>query len=201
MQKALCKSAERGDPLTPDPRPDEPGGPGTTLAMRGNERGNRAADDTTIRRSTRMNMNTVYFYLAALYASSVIALYIKQCRVIVTKMTGNANFANPPVPLAQLTTALNTLETLEEATLKGPKGSATTRDAQLRVVRGLMRQTKGFVQSVADSDVANAQAIIESSGYSVGKKVVRTKQALTAKYGSLPTTLLLVAKALKVRTT
>jgi hypothetical protein len=144
-------------------------------------------------------METVYRFLAALIASRVITQFIKQCRVIITKMTGNTWFPSPTPTLQQFTNDVNALDAAEQLTLKGPKGSAADRNTKLRVVRSDARLLKEYVQSIADANVASSQAIIEGSGYGVAKKPVRSKGQLTAKNGTVPGTVVLLAKALKKR--
>jgi hypothetical protein len=143
-----------------------------------------------------MKMDAVFRYIAAIYASRIIAQYIHQCRVIVTKLTGNALVPNPGISLALVTQHLDTLEAAEKGTLGGPKGSAADRNAALFVVRGDMRQLRTGVQTAADADIVNSKGIIEGTGMFAVKRVAPTKPALAAKYVGVPGLLLLIAKAI-----
>ena len=144
-------------------------------------------------------MDTVFRYFAAVYASRIVALYVRQCRVIVTKMTGNAYVTAPVPALAQVTKDIDALDLANQAALKGPKGSAKARNNALLVVKSDMRQLTGCVQVVCDSDITHAQTIIESCGMSVAKKAVRDKADLAVKYGAVSGLALLIARAFKGR--
>ena len=142
-------------------------------------------------------MDAVFRYFAAVYASRIIAKYITQCRVVVSKLTGNASVPNPGVSLTLVSQHLDTLEAANKAALKGPKGSASTRDAALFVVRGDMRQVRTGVQIAADADIVNAKAIIEGAGLFAVRQIVRGKPDLAVKYGGVSGLLELVARAVK----
>jgi len=62
-----------------------------------------------------------------------------------------------------------------------------------------MRQLKAFTQGVADSDLLNAQALIESSGMNVARRTLRNKPELAAKLGKVTGAAGLYAKAVKGR--
>jgi hypothetical protein len=143
-----------------------------------------------------MNMDAVIRYIAAIYAARIIAQYIHQCRVIVAKLTNNASVPNPGQSLALVTQHLDALEAAEKAALKGPKGSASDRDAALFVVRVDMGLIRTGVQSAADADIVNSKAIIEGAGLFAVKRTVPTKPFLATKYGAGPGLLLLIAKAI-----
>jgi hypothetical protein len=142
-------------------------------------------------------MEPVYRYFAALYGSRVVTTYVKECRTVVSKMTGNAYFPTTTPLLTLVSTHLDALEAAELAAHNGPKGSAAVRNDALLVVRGDMRQLKAGVQSAADADVTHAQTIIESAGMYVAKRAVTAKQVLAARYGSVPGEVNLDAKAFK----
>ncbi len=144
-------------------------------------------------------MSTVYHYIAALYAARQVPQYLKQCQAIVAKVSANPIFAGSPISPAQVTADLEALAAAELGTQQGLPGAAAERNAKRMIVRSDMRQLKGHVQSVADANLADAMVIIESAGMSVAKKMVRTKAALSARYGKVPTTSLLSAKAAKGR--
>jgi hypothetical protein len=140
-------------------------------------------------------VDTVYRYFAAMYASERVPVYLKECRTVVTKMTGNMYFVSLNLDLAQVTLHLDNLDDAEQAAHHGPKGSAAKRNDALLVVRGDMRQLRSGVQLVADSDITHAQAIIESAGMYVWTRAVTSKPDLAARYGGAPGLVLLDAKA------
>jgi hypothetical protein len=144
-------------------------------------------------------MKTIYRILVALYMARIVTQLIKQCRVIVTKMTGNTWFPSPTPTLAQVTNDINALDAAEQAAQKGPKGAAAERDVKRAALRSDMRQLKSYVQSICDANMPEAQAIAESAGMSVAKRPARSKPDLAAKYGAVPATVALEAKALRRR--
>src|ERR1019366_6681671 len=75
------------------------------------------------------------------------------------------------------------------------------RDAQERVLRDQLKYIKVYVQSIADGDAANAEAIITSSGHSVRKAKTGSKQDLVAKMGKASGQIKLVAKSAGQRAT
>jgi hypothetical protein len=137
-----------------------------------------------------------YRYFAALYASRAVSEYLKECRHIVSKMTGNSYFPAPNPSLTLVTTHLDTLEDTELAAHHGPKGSIATRNVALLVVRGDMRMLKSGVQLAADADITHAQVIIESSGMYVTTRTRKGKAQLAARYGGAPGLVILDAKAI-----
>jgi hypothetical protein len=138
-----------------------------------------------------------YRYFAALYASRRVPVFVKECRTVVIKMTGNPYFPSPYLDLSLVTDHIDTLEEAEQAAHHGPKGSVANRDVARLVVRGDMRQLTSFVQLVADADITHARAIIESAGMYVAKSAIRAKPNLAARYGGAPGLVDLVAKAIK----
>ena len=144
-------------------------------------------------------MDPVYRYYVALYASRSIPPYIKECRTVVTRLTGNTYIHTLNPDLAVVTTHIDTLDNCEQAAHNGPKGSAAKRNDALLVVRGDMSQLKGCVQVAADSDITHAQAIIESAGMYVVTRAPRPKPALAARYGGALGVVILDAKALRVQ--
>jgi hypothetical protein len=138
----------------------------------------------------------VYRYFAALYSSQAVPQYLKECRFVVTKMTGNPYFptTNPALPV--VTEHLDTLEDTELAAHNGPKGSIATRNVALLVVRGDMRLLKSGVQVAADADITHARDIIESAGMYVWTRAQKGKPDLAARYGGAPGLVILDAKAI-----
>jgi hypothetical protein len=93
-----------------------------------------------------------------------------QATNFVTRMTGNPYFPTPTPNLALIATAIGTLQTSEAAAVSRVKGAAAARNQRRKELVALIEQLRGYVQTVADADEANAQAIIESAGFSLRKK-------------------------------
>jgi hypothetical protein len=142
-------------------------------------------------------MDTIYIYFAALNAARKVPAFVMQCRAILTRMA--AVPALQTSLLAKTLADVNELDTAEQVAHKGSPAATKDRNAKLLLVRSDMRQLKAFVQSVADSDLANAQSIIESSGMSVGRRAIRVKPNLAAKQGKVTTLAEVYARAVKGR--
>ena len=110
-------------------------------------------------------------------------------RAIVTAMTGNAVFPKPTPTLAEITTAINDLETAETAAQARTHGAATTRNQKRVALVALLEQLKAYVQQVADADRENGAGIIQSAALNVRKVPTRAKRAFAVKVGVLEGTL------------
>ena len=142
-------------------------------------------------------MSAIIRYFAALHAHQSVPHYLKQCRGIVTKMTGNPSFPSPTIDLVQVSKDIDALDLAEQAAHQGPKGAIADRDIKLLVVRSDMRQLKEYVQGRADADLGNAVAIIEGAGYFVVSWRGPGKPDFAAKYTKTPGALLLAVEARK----
>jgi len=74
-------------------------------------------------------------------------------------------------------------------------GTAADRDVALNVTRLDLFCWKAFVQMTADANPVNAITIIESAGFKVRHSMVREKPILSAKKGSAPGSVMLIALA------
>ena len=126
---------------------------------------------------------------------------ITLAHTIVTKMTGNPYFPSPNPSLATVLGTLTALGGAEVVAQTRAKGAVEARDAQERVLRDQLKYLKVYVQSIADGDAANAEAIITSSGHSVRKAKTGSKQDLVAKMGKASGQIKLVAKSAGQRAT
>ena len=142
-------------------------------------------------------MDTVYRYFAALYAFRSVAQFINQCRNVVDKMTDNPAFPTLAALLAQTTEHLDVLDDAEKAVFDGPKSAVADRNTALFVVRGDMRQLQTSAQVAADADLIRSQAIIEGAGMFASRRTKKPKPSLAARYGLVPGSLRLSAKAIK----
>ncbi len=88
-------------------------------------------------------------------------LLLALLRNVVAKMTGNANFATPAVPVADLTALGNAYEAAIEAATFGSRQSKLQRNALTAQVRDQLRKQADYVRSVANGD----KAVLESSGF------------------------------------
>jgi hypothetical protein len=140
-------------------------------------------------------MNLVIRLYAAMHLSRVIPVYVKQCQAIVTKMATNSKWQGPL--LTQATANIAALAEAEKNTHKGAPEQTALRNEALAQVQSDMPQLKALVQATANADPANAQSIIESSGFDVVKRVIKPKPPLQAKQGKVPGVAGLYAKSVK----
>ncbi len=135
--------------------------------------------------------------IAALIMPAKIADKIIRAQSILAKLTNNTTFpigswpANV-VSLAQFSTDVTALVNAETA-VKNRTGNAAARNAALAVVMADLRSIMTMVQLKADGNLANAETIIISAGYSVRKAKTRQKQQNDAQNTEIVGTVLLTA--------
>jgi hypothetical protein len=110
---------------------------------------------------------------------------INYTRAILAAMNANAHFPDPVPKLADVGTAVNDLETAENVALLRTRGSAGKRNEKRVALVAKLDLLKGYVQSVADTDHANAAGIITSASMVVRKVASRPKRAFSVKPGVL----------------
>jgi hypothetical protein len=81
--------------------------------------------------------------------------------VVQTNMTGNSHFVNPPVDLAALKTALDTLTALIAQALEGTKKVIAQKHKQREVVIKMLRLLARYVEVTSNGDMA----IFQTSGF------------------------------------
>jgi hypothetical protein len=123
-------------------------------------------------------------------AGKVLAL----ARLIIERMEGNPLFPTPNPPLATVQADIDALATAEAFVLTRTKGAREARDAKLADLHRDLKQLASYVQSIADTNPPSAEAIVESSGFTVKRPSIRTKAAFKVLRGPLPGTVKLLAK-------
>ena len=108
----------------------------------------------------------IALYLSKLLPPAVLALL----RNVVAKMTGNAAFATPLVPLADLTATADELEVAIEEATNGSRQSKLKRDDVLRKAKALLDAQAGYVRGVCNGDAT----LLESSGFELAKQPTPT---------------------------
>jgi hypothetical protein len=121
----------------------------------------------------------------ALALPKIVALLIVFAENIVKRMTGNPYFPAPTPSLAVVTTAIDDLRAAETAVVARTKGAASARNQKRTVLVSQLQSLRGYIQTVADADLANAAAIIESAGVAIRKTPTRHPQVLAAKPGRI----------------
>ena len=134
--------------------------------------------------------------VVVLKLSKSVPALINEAKGMVTAMTNNsATFTAPSPPLAALTSAINELEVAETAALARTRGAATTRNDKRAALVQLLEQERTYVQTVADTNMENGAALIQSAGMSVRKAVVHGPRTFSAKPGAVSGAVKLVAAA------
>jgi hypothetical protein len=105
------------------------------------------------------------YYILKLGLTQITAhILLSKGRGMVTKMTGNPNFATPVPALATVTTACDDLEKALEAHVLNPgPREKSVRDASFDALRALLIDLGGYVQAASGGD----RLIIESAGCDV----------------------------------
>ena len=99
--------------------------------------------------------------LTKLRAVQVVALMNN----VVAKMTGNANFTTPEVPLADMQAKADALEVAIEQATEGSKQSRLNRDLLIRDCRKLLNKQADYVRSICEGDANKLQ----SSGFTLAR--------------------------------
>ena len=87
-------------------------------------------------------------------------------RNVVAKMTGNATFPTPAVPLADMTTLGDKLEAAIQVATNGSRQSKLDRNKLEAEVRDMLRRQADYVRSVCLGDAA----LLASSGFELAKQ-------------------------------
>jgi len=114
---------------------------------------------------------------------------------IVSKMTGNSNFATPNPALPAITTAATALQTAYD-NAQGGGPAQTSVMHQKRTALELLLSTLGHYVEDRANDPANAagpEAIVLSSGLSIKHVSPRQKQVFSANHGKIQGSVILVA--------
>lgn len=111
---------------------------------------------------------------------------IIRTRFFVTSMAGNPNFTAPSPTLASITIAVNALETASVAALGGGADDTANRHSKEAALDLLLKSLGAYVEGVANTTPANADAIIFSAGMDVKRKGGRTAHEFAVKVTGNP---------------
>jgi hypothetical protein len=142
-------------------------------------------------------MSTPQHHPIALRLPRVAPLLIVFARQIVQAMTGNPWFPSPTPDLATVAAAIDALDESEVLVRTRVKGAAAARNVKKKEVERALRALKRHVEGIADQDVSNGAAIIESAGMTPKKHTPRHKLPLSARMGTAPDQVILRAKSLR----
>ncbi len=92
-----------------------------------------------------------------------VPLLITRARLIVTKVSGNPWFPQANPPLTELAAAIDDLHRAQVTTLKD-RDSVPARDKKRRDLVSLLERLAMYVETIANANLENAYAIVESAG-------------------------------------
>jgi hypothetical protein len=122
---------------------------------------------------------------------------IAKAKEIQSKLTGNPNFPLPyptnVVSLAQLGTDIAAVDTAQNNVNNGLKGAVQDRNAKLRIVKTDLESIKYMVQIKGDNNPANAESMINGTGFDYKASSIRQKQQLGVKRTSVSGSYILLA--------
>ncbi len=110
--------------------------------------------------------------------------YIAKVKLVRQSMDGNSWFPAPPVDVTvggTFDNHINDLDAAETKALTRVLGAAQDRDVKKGVVNGNLNLLKAYVQSVADDNPENSEAIIISAGFDVKHIGKADKDAISVK--------------------
>ena len=111
---------------------------------------------------------------------------VEKARSIASAMTGNAHFASPYPPLAQVTGAAGELEQAAIAAALGGKDETAVMREKEAVLDRLLTNEGFYVEIIANDTPAEAESIILSAGMSPKKARVSPAMDFRAKHGEVP---------------
>jgi hypothetical protein len=118
---------------------------------------------------------------------------ITYAKGIVTRMSANPSFPNPTPTLAAVTVAIDELHVAETAALARAKGAVATRNDKRAALIVLLKQLRGYIQTVADASTEDGAAVIESAGVAVRKTPTHRARVFAAKLGAVSGTAKVIA--------
>jgi hypothetical protein len=132
-------------------------------------------------------------FIAVLNLMSHVTDLAKQTYGFVDSMTNNTYFATPTPTLASVKAAADAVVAAEIAARNKAPGAIEDRNQKVIALISLLHALRAYVQSIADSDISNGEAIIRSSGMGVKKVTPRQKNTFKATQGDVSGLVLLTA--------
>lgn len=141
----------------------------------------RAAIEPRTTEEFKVTHSTIHRLVAVLNMPTHIEDEIKYGQTIEAAMTNNPNFPNPNPLLLAMTTALGKYDATATAAKTRAKGTIPVRNSARNDWVVAMHAVRGQVQSAADANPDDAEAIITSSGMSVKRTAVRQPRTFGAR--------------------
>jgi len=108
-------------------------------------------------------------------------------------MSGQPAFLGASATLADVTAAIGDLKTADAIAQTRAKGTAAARDDRRLALVVRMAELKAYVQKVADADMENGAALIQSAGMNVKRTAVCTPRVFAITQGPVSGTVRVVA--------
>ena len=131
--------------------------------------------------------------LVALKLPRPVPALIAVAKAIVQAMTNNPSFPAPTPSLGDVTAGISALETAQSAARTRAMGTVAVRDARRITLRALLDELEACVQKMADADMENAAALIQSAGMSVRKAPVHPPRVFAITQGAVSGSIKVVA--------
>jgi hypothetical protein len=131
--------------------------------------------------------------IAVLVLPKTVPALITYAQSVATAMTGNPSFPSPAPALATVTAGMNALHDAESAALARTKGAVAARNDKRLALVTLLQQLRGYIQTVADTDLETAATVIQSAGIAVKKAPARKPRVFDAVQGAMSGSAKLVA--------
>jgi hypothetical protein len=170
---------------------------GTEVAQGSRPRGDGAALEP---KDNPMTTTIIHRVLVVLLLPTHVADQLKYGEAVQAGLTNNPSFPTPDPVITAFGTALTKYSAAETAAQTRAKGTVAARNAARVVFIGALQTVKARVQTVADANPEQAEAIITSAGLAVKKPTARQKQTFAVKYGHTSRTVEVIAKAAGPRT-
>ena len=111
---------------------------------------------------------------------------IAKLRKVILLTTGNTNFPSPVPTLATLTTLTNQAEAAyHKAKTGGPDDTSMMRN-KVAALELALKQFAGYVEAIANTDLATAEAVILSAGFKVKGRKPRQVRLFGVKATGIP---------------
>lgn len=117
------------------------------------------------------------FVVVLLLPRSVPAL-VKFAQAVVAALTNNAFFPNPNPPLSAVSALVTKLDAAETAVKTRAAGTVEARDAAKEQLIDALHDIRGYVQSTANANPDQAEAMVASAALRTKRIPVRAKAAL-----------------------
>ncbi len=126
---------------------------------------------------------------------TAIPAVLSYTHALIAALTGNVHVTTPNPPIATLTDLVDKLEAAETATKTRAKGTVEARNAAMSALKSALEAERATIQSAADADPDNAQAIITSTSLSVRKVGSHAKAPFAVKQGDTSGSVRLAVKS------